>query len=359
MEWIRRETIGHGSFSTVSLATTSGSSTTTLFPPLIAVKSSGVVCSAALMNERYVLDYLGDSSEIVRCFGEGKTVENGEEVYNLFLEYASGGNLADRIKNSGEGLPEFEVRRFTRSIVKGLCHIHKNGFSHCDLKLENVLVFDDGYDHVKISDFGLAKRTRSSEEVVGGAEIRGTPLYMAPECVNHGEFESPADIWALGCSVVEMSSGKTAWCLDEGDMMGSNNNVMSLMVRIGSGDEVPRIPVELSEEGKDFVSKCFVKDAAERWTAQMLLDHPFLAVDDGHESGGSYLSLRCGEEDEASVSPRNPFDFPGWNSVHSPVNESVRFSSLVRSPEERISGLVSEMIVVPDWSVSCDWVNVR
>ncbi|XP_010446694.1 PREDICTED: mitogen-activated protein kinase kinase kinase 3-like [Camelina sativa] len=351
MEWIRRETIGHGSFSTVSLATTSGSSTTTLFPPLIAVKSSGVVSSASLMNERHVLDHHGDCSEIVRCFGEGKTVENGEEVYNLFLEYASGGNLADRIKKSGEALPEFEVRRFTRSIVKGLCHIHKNGFSHCDLKLENVLVFDD---HVKISDFGLAKRLSSSDGVGGGVEIRGTPLYMAPECVNYGEFESPADIWALGCSVVEMSSGKTAWCLDE-----RSDNVMSLMVRIGLGDEVPRIPVELSEEGKDFVSKCFVKDPAKRWTAQMLLDHPFLAVDDGHESvGGSYLSLmRCGEEDEeASVSPRNPFDFPGWNSVQSPVNESVRFSSLVKSPEERISGLVSEM---PDWSVSCDWVNVR
>ncbi|EOA19051.1 hypothetical protein CARUB_v10007712mg [Capsella rubella] len=346
MEWIRRETIGHGSFSTVSLATTSGSSAT-LFPPLMAVKSSGVVCSAALRNERDVLDYLGDCSEIVRCFGEGRTVENGEEIYNLFLEYASGGNLADRVKNSGEALPEFEVRRFTRSIVKGLCHIHKNGFSHCDLKLENVLVFGDG--DVKISDFGLAKR-RSGEV---GVEIRGTPLYMAPECVNHGEFESPADIWALGCSVVEMSSGKTAWCLEEGDMM---SNVMSLMVRIGSGEEVPRIPVELSEEGKDFVSKCFVKDAAERWTAQMLLDHPFVAVDDDGEESGS-LSLRCGEEEEkASVSPRNPFDFPGWNSVQSPVNETVTFRSLVSSPEERISGLVSEM---PDWSVSCDWVNVR
>jgi len=95
------------------------------------------------------------------------------------------------------------------------------------------------------------------------------------------------------------------------------------------------------------VSKCFVKNAAERWTAEMLLDHPFLAVDD-----------ESGEEDEAcSVSPRNPFDFPGWNSVQSPVNDSVMFGSLVGSPEERISGLVSEK--VPDWSVSCDWVNVR
>ncbi|CAH8344241.1 unnamed protein product [Eruca vesicaria subsp. sativa] len=349
MEWIRRETIGHGSFSTVSLATTSGSSTS--FPPLIAVKSSGVVCSAALRNERDVLDDLGDCLEIVRCFGEGTTVENGEEVYNLFLEYASGGNLRDMIKKSGEGLPEFEVRRFTRSIVKGLCHVHENGFVHCDVKLENVLVFGDG--DVKISDFGLAKRRSGTVD-----EIRGTPLYMAPESVNNGEFESPVDIWALGWCVVEMLSGKTAWCLEEGI-----TNVMSLMVRIGSGD-VPKIPVELSEEGKDFVRRCFVKDPVERWTAQMLLDHPFLAVDDDDERSSG--SIRCGEGDKVSVSPRDPFDFPDWNSVQSPVNDLVTvcspvsyspFSYFVRSPEERISGLVS--MNVPDWSVSCDWVNVR
>uniref|UniRef100_A0A1J3JQL7 Mitogen-activated protein kinase kinase kinase YODA n=1 Tax=Noccaea caerulescens TaxID=107243 RepID=A0A1J3JQL7_NOCCA len=346
MEWIRREIIGHGSFSTVSLATTSGSSTA--FPTLIAVKSSGVVCSAALRNKRDVLDDLGDCSEIVRCFGEGRTVENGEEIYNLFLEYASGGNLGDRIKKSGEGLPEFEVRRFTRSIVKGLCHIHASGFSHCDVKLENILVFGDG--EVKISDFGLAKRRSEIGEEIR-VEIRGTPLYMAPESVNHGEFESPADVWALGCSVVEMSSGKTAWCLEEGI-----TNAMSLMVRIGSGEEVPGIPVELSEEGKDFVRKCFVKNPAERWTAQMLLDHPFLAVDD--ESSSSSGPLRCGDEDEASVSPRDPFDFPGWHSVQSPVDDSFTVCSPVNySPEERINGLVTEN--VPDWSVSCDWVNVR
>ncbi|KAJ4868562.1 mitogen-activated protein kinase kinase kinase 21 [Raphanus sativus] len=186
MEWLRRETIGHGSFSTVSLATTSGRSSTR-FPPLIAVKSSGAACSAALRNERDVLDDLGDCPEIVRCYGEGTTVENGEEVYNLFLEYAPGGNLADRIKKSGEGLPEFEVRRFTRSIVRGLRHVHAKGYSHCDVKLENVLVFGDG--GVKVSDFGLAKRRSGN-----AGEIRGTPLYLAPETVNRGEFESPGDV---------------------------------------------------------------------------------------------------------------------------------------------------------------------
>ncbi|CAN8276474.1 unnamed protein product [Cochlearia groenlandica] len=332
MEWTRRETIGHGSFSTVSLATTSGN--TTSFPPLIAVKSTGIVCSAALQNERETLKSLGECSDIVRCYGEAKTVENGEEIYNLFLEYASGGNLADKVKKSGESLPESKIRRYTRSIVKGLRRVHALGFSHCDLKLENVLVFDDG--DVKISDFGLAKRRRRRRSEIGG-EIRGTPLYMSPESVNRGEFEPPCDIWALGCCVVEMCSGKTAWCFDV-----EVGNVMSLMVRIGLSEEVPEIPVRLSREGRDFVKRCFVRNPKERWTAEMLLDHPFLTVDQ--------------IVDSVLVSPRDPFDFPGWNSVQSPVNNKpvidLRFSYLVR-----LSALVTDD--APDWSVTCDWVNVR
>ncbi|XP_010531244.1 PREDICTED: mitogen-activated protein kinase kinase kinase YODA [Tarenaya hassleriana] len=348
MEWVRRKTIGHGSFSTVSLATTTAGNSSPALPPVMAVKSSGVVGSAMLRNEKHVLDHLGDCPQIVRCFGDAWTVENGEEIYNLFLDYASGGSLADYVRKSGGSLPEFEVRRFTRTIVQGLRHIHANGFSHCDVKLDNILMFGDG--EARISDFGLAKKmeneTRSTMEETR-VEIRGTPLYMAPESVNDSVFESPADIWALGCSVVEMASGKTAWCLEEGP------NIMSLFFRIGAGDEVPRIPAELSEEGKDFLQKCFVRDPANRWTAEMLLDHPFVAVD----------------EEKSWISPRGPFDFPEWISVQSSVIEPVTVGSPVNDkpfgswesyspPGERIRGIFTTE-EAPDWSVSCDWVNVR
>ncbi|XP_010426575.1 PREDICTED: mitogen-activated protein kinase kinase kinase NPK1-like [Camelina sativa] len=343
MEWVRGDTIGFGTFSTVSVATNI-SKDSGEFPRLIAVKSSDSYGAASLSNEKSVLDSLGDCPEIVRCYGEERTVENGEKLHNLLLEYASRGSLATQLKKlGGEGLPESTVRRHTGSVLRGLRHVHAKGFAHCDIKLGNILLFNDGA--VKIADFGLARRvdgvlTPSKE----GVEIRGTPLYMAPESVNYNEYGSAADVWALGCAVVEMISGKTAWSVKEG------SHFMSLLLRIGAGGESPMIPEFLSEEGKDFLSKCFVKDPEKRWTVEMLLNHPFVDVDcDEHDQREDYV-LKVKEE-EAPTSPKCPFEFPDWELMSSDSHTPSD------SPVKRLGSLVSESL--PDWSVEGDWVTVR
>ncbi|CAD5325388.1 unnamed protein product [Arabidopsis thaliana] len=342
MEWVRGETIGFGTFSTVSTATNSTNSGD--FPALIAVKSTGSYGSASLSNEKSVLDSLGDCPEIIRCYGEDSTVENGEEMHNLFLEYASRGSLARYMKKlGGEGLPESTVRRYTGSVLRGLRHIHAKGFAHCDIKLGNILLFNDG--SVKIADFGLAMRVHGDLTALRKSEeIRGTPLYMAPESVNDNEYGSAADVWALGCAVVEMLSGKTAWSVKEG------SHFMSLLIRIGVGDELPKIPEMLSEEGKDFLSKCFVKDQAKRWTAEMLLNHSFVAIDleDDHRED---FVVKVKEEDKVLMSPKCPFEFDDWDSFTLDSNPSFD------SPVERLGSLVSGSI--PDWSVGGSWLTVR
>ncbi|XP_010464552.1 PREDICTED: mitogen-activated protein kinase kinase kinase 2-like [Camelina sativa] len=346
MEWIRGETIGYGTFSTVSLASSPSNNGSGAFPTFMAVKSADSYGAASLENEKAVLDKLGyECDEIVRCFGDDRTVENGEEMHNLFLEYASRGSLESYLKKlGGEGLPESTVRRHTGSVLRGLRHIHANGFAHCDLKLGNILLFGDGA--VKIADFGLAKRVGEVTALNEGVQIRGTPLYMAPEAVNDNEYGSEGDVWALGCAVVEMFSGKTAWSFKEG------SNFMSLLIRIGVGDEVPLIPEELSEQGRDFLTKCFVKDPKKRWTAEMLLHHPFVAVDLDHdglvEEEGFVVNLKT--EKEVSTSPRCPFEFPDWVSVSSG-------SQTIDSPEERVTSLAADS--TPDWSVTNSWVTVR
>ncbi|KAL2251394.1 UNVERIFIED_CONTAM: Mitogen-activated protein kinase kinase kinase 20 [Sesamum indicum] len=191
---------------------------------------------------------------------ESCSYEKGEKLYNVLLEYALGDALADKLRNSGGGgMLESEVRGYTEALLKGIHYIHKFGYVHCDIKLQNILLGANG--RVKITHFGLAKRDGGRKGAATGCELRGTPLYMSPEMVVGGEQGPPTDIWALGCVVAEMLSGNPAWrCSD----------IAGLMMRIGVGKEVPEIPRSLSEEGRDFLGKCFVKDPSKRWTAEML-----------------------------------------------------------------------------------------
>ncbi|KZV22110.1 hypothetical protein F511_11638 [Dorcoceras hygrometricum] len=334
MDWIRGEILGRGNFE---------------------------LCVFAVFfsdNEKLILDELKDCPEVIRCFGESFSYENGEKLYNVLLEYASGGALADRVKTCCDrGLPEHEVRRYTKALLKGLHYIHKLGYVHCDIKLQNILLGPNG--GVKIADFGLAKRADGGKGRVSGCELRGTPLYMSPEVVCGGEQGPPADIWAIGCVVAEMITGAPVWrCSD----------LAGLIMTIGVGDEVPAVPDSLSEEGKDFLAKCFVKNPSKRWTAEMLLDHPFVCDDQEFED--------LVDDKSASTSPRCPLDYADWESsttssitslpsLEYPSETDILFSpesgsrsrSRPNSPVERLQQLVLKQS--PDWSDCNDWVTIR
>lgn len=327
IEFTRGQTIGHGSFAKVSLAKPASKNSCNL-PSLVAVKSCGVSHMASLVKERMVYEELKDCSEIVKCYGDSYTVEKGEKMYNVVLEYACGGSLAEK----GLKMVECDVGKCLKSILKGLKFIHDKGYVHCDVKLQNVLVFDGG--EVKIADFGLAKK--SGERTKCEYEVRGTPLYLAPETVVGGEQEPASDIWAVGCLVSEMVTGLPAWtCAD----------VSSLLMRIGVGAELPEIPGSLSDAGKDFLRRCFVKDPSKRWTAEMLLNHPFVK----------------GEDCATSVSPRDPFDFPDWEMDQSvPVTpELVTETDCLRVlARDRLRQLATTA-ERPSWFDESGWITVR
>nr|DAD41259.1 TPA_asm: hypothetical protein HUJ06_015582 [Nelumbo nucifera] len=333
------------------------------------VKSAFASKSSSLRMEKEILTHLRGCPQILHCFGDDLTVENGNQIYNIFLEYAPTGSLADLLKISGGLFVESDVRRYARSILRGLRCIHANGYVHCDIKPQNILVcsYPDGSNGVKIADFGLAKTAGNEKRRTEGgvSELRGTPLYMSPESIARNEHEAPADIWALGCAVLEMVLGKPAW------RCRASEEVVALLYRIGFGEEVPEIPAELSAEGRDFIEKCFIKDPRKRWTAEMLLNHPFVAED----------TVSLSECEKQSPSPRSAFDFPEWNSLRSSVSNSVDSSSsspvsssssdsLTCCEEEEkdqsdsprySASRIREVATgqVSNWSTSDGWVTVR
>ncbi|GKB16124.1 mitogen-activated protein kinase kinase kinase 17-like protein [Tanacetum coccineum] len=289
MSWFRGCLIGKGCYGSVFLANLKKpKSRHSSYPRIMAVKSAEVSVSGSIQKEKEILDNIRGCRNVIKCYGEEITngENNNQMVYNLLLEYGSGGTLADVIKesNNGNGLREFNVKRYARSILRGLCHIHNCGYVHCDLKPENILLVGNSVNKfsAKIGDLGLAKRAKQSKKSKSDTYWRGTPMYFSPEVVIDGVQESPSDIWAFGCIVLEMLTGNSPW----GSMRETNCD--EVLARIGNSNEVPLIPSTLSREVKSFLKGCFSRKAMYRWTAEMLLAHPFLeGVDDDEENDDS------------------------------------------------------------------------
>ncbi|KAH7536898.1 hypothetical protein FEM48_Zijuj03G0034800 [Ziziphus jujuba var. spinosa] len=97
--------------------------------------------------------------------------------------------------------------------------------------------------------------------------LRGTPLYMLLESIAFGEMiEASLDIWFLGCIAIGMMKGKYAW---------PSKMKMDLVRLLAFSNKEPELPHHTSAKGNDFLRKCFIRDPRKRWTAKMLLNHPF------------------------------------------------------------------------------------
>jgi mitogen-activated protein kinase kinase kinase 17/18 len=323
-KWRRGGILGYGSFATVSIATnaTSGES--------VAVKSVPLSRAGVLRREQSILSSL-DSPFVISYLGSDISTDPSTRqlCYNLYLEYAPGGSLADEVKRQHGRLAESFIRSRTFEILSGLVYLHDIGIVHCDIKGQNVLIGSDG--QAKIADFGCAKSEFCEE---GSSKIRGTPMYMAPEVARGEEQGTPADVWALGCTVIEMITGCASWA--------GFSDPVSVLHHIGYSSDVPVIPNWISQEAKDFLSKCFIREPKRRWSADQLINHPFVTSSDNLASEKSVI--------KSWVSPKSTLDQGIWESMTLDVElESVG----------KIRSLVGGNIVGPDWSDCGDWITVR
>ncbi|WOL01643.1 mitogen-activated protein kinase kinase kinase A-like [Canna indica] len=332
--WRRGRIIGRGASAAVSLATSVASG------QVFAVKSSELSRSGPLQFEQRILSSL-DSPFVVSYFGFDVAQEapGAGIYYNLFIEYAPGGSLADEIKKQGGRLDELAVRSYTYDILRGLAYLHSDGVVHCDLKSENVLVCSGG--RAKIADFGCARRADGGEgEIV---RLQGTPMFMAPEVARGEEQNAPADVWALGCTIIEMATGRPPW--------PHVSDAVGALHRIAFSTDVPELPSWISKEGKDFLSRCLRRDPKERWTAEQLLQHPFLA------SFSANSEPKSDSSDERWVSPKSTLDQAPWESLSDEEDEVEEQPPADVS--ERIQSIIGGGRGTPNWTWDDSWVVVR
>ncbi|KAK1553866.1 hypothetical protein Q3G72_004643 [Acer saccharum] len=193
---------------------------------------------------------------IVQYFGTDKD----ESKLYIFLELVTKGSLLNLYQRYH--LRDSQVSAYTRQILHGLKYLHDRNVVHRDIKCANILV--DANGSVKLADFGLAKATKLNDV----KSCKGTAFWMAPEVVNNKNqgYGIPADIWSLGCTVLEMLTSQIPY---------SHLECMQALFQIGRGVPPP-ISDHLSKDAREFILKCLQTNPSDRPTAAQLLDHPFV-----------------------------------------------------------------------------------
>ncbi|KAF0916803.1 hypothetical protein E2562_011632 [Oryza meyeriana var. granulata] len=295
---------------------------------LMAVKSACAGGAAALLRrEGRVLSGLC-SPHIVPCLGS-RSAAGGE--YQLFLEFAPGGSLADEAARNGGCLAEPAVREYAADVARGLAYLHGMSLVHGDVKARNVVIGSDG--RARITDFGCARVMDSA------GPIGGTPAFMAPE-VARGEEQGPAaDVWALGCTIIEMATGRAPWS----DM----DDILAAVHRIGYTDAVPEVPGWLSAEAKNFLDGCLKRRATDRSTAAQLLEHPFIASAAAREH-------RPEPSKQERASPKSTLQEAFWDSDTDDEEDEMPTGAA-----ERIGALACAPSTLPDWDSDEGWIEVH
>lgn len=187
---------------------------------------------------------------------------------------------------------EAQIKYIMFNVLKGVHFMHKYGFFHRDLKPENILI--DG-DKIKIADLGLAREIRS---VPPYTDYVSTRWYRAPECLlKSTNYNSPVDIWALGCIMIELfnmkpifpgSSEKEVLFKICSTIGTPNNSVSPETIALGkkidfkfpisTSSTAPTLNMfvnNASQEALDFLNEMLQWDQGRRATASSLLTHAF------------------------------------------------------------------------------------
>ncbi|XP_013653563.1 mitogen-activated protein kinase kinase kinase 5 isoform X2 [Brassica napus] len=264
-QWKKGKLIGRGTFGSVYVASNSETGAlcamkeVELFPD----DPKSAECIKQLEQEIKLLSNL-QHPNIVQYFGS----EIVEDRFFIYLEYVHPGSINKYIRDHGGGtMTESVVRNFTRHILSGLAYLHSKKTVHRDIKGANLLVDASGV--VKLADFGMAKHLTGQR---ADLSLKGSPYWMAPELMqavmqkdSNPDLAFAVDIWSLGCTIIEMFTGKPPWSEFEGAA------AMFKVMR-----DSPPVPESMSPEGKEFLRLCFQRNPAERPTASILLEHRFL-----------------------------------------------------------------------------------
>ncbi|CAD8104345.1 unnamed protein product [Paramecium sonneborni] len=177
----------------------------------------------------------------------------------IIMEYAEGGDLQKLLKEYKEKRKSFKettIWKISKELTQAIQHLHDNNIIHRDIKSLNVFLTKD--KHVKLGDLGVSK-IFNSEIALNGTRV-GTPLYLAPELVQHEPYDYKVDVWALGCIIFQLATHEPPF---QGD------NLIALGYSIVNHPP-KHLPSQYTNQLSQFISKLLEKNPQHRPTISQI-----------------------------------------------------------------------------------------
>ena len=219
--------------------------------------------------------------------------QDSHKLY-LVMEYVQGGELYTLMREKGV-FSRSETQVVTAEIVSALLYLHSEGVAYRDLKAENVLISATG--HIKLADFGFAKRLKKDEKTYS---LCGTPHCMAPEILNRSGHSFESDWWSLGVLVHELISGDTPF--DGETPYEMYEHILT---------EAYAAPKEADNDTASLLAGLLTKDPSRRLKGREVTEHPFFR---GVEWEGLELARPFYEPEVKSDQDDSHFDH--YDAVH-------------------------------------------
>ncbi|KAK6961715.1 GIMAP protein [Biomphalaria glabrata] len=260
--WTRGRVLGSGGYGKVYLCC--DSSTSLLFAlkqvDLGNLNSKISKEVYALLNEVRILSKI-QHKRIIQYIG----CQENEKSLSIFLEFMPGGSLLQHMEQFGP-LMEAVAGNYTYQILEGLVFLHGNNISHRDIKAANIL--RDTVGNIKLTDFGVSKQLQSISCASGLNTTIGTPYWMAPEVFKELGYGHNADLWSVGCTVVEMLTTKPPFFdLEPG---------AAIYQIVNCKHPDYKLPADSSDIVKHFLKITFQLNSFNRKSAAELLHHSFV-----------------------------------------------------------------------------------
>ncbi len=181
----------------------------------------------------------------------------------IAMQYVKGTDASHALRSSGVvGLDPVRVVHIIGEVASGLDFAHRNNLLHRDVKPANILLaassYPDDPEEVLLTDFGIAKLVDDSQQLTGTGNLLATLAYASPEQIEGRSIDHRVDVYALGCVLYELLTGKVPF--------PSDNPYGTMTSHLSKPPPRPsQVRPELPREFDDVVARAMAKRASDRF----------------------------------------------------------------------------------------------